>query len=660
MHNAANQIPNGPLILLTGATGYVGGRLLRALQAAGRRVRCLARRPEFLRDRVGPATEVVQGDVLDTDSLNRAMAGVTTAYYLVHSMGSSGEFEAEDRRAAQHFGHAARAAGVRRIIYLGGLGDAADRLSPHLRSRHEVGEILRAAGLPAIEFRASIVIGSGSLSFELIRSLVERLPIMIAPRWVDVPAQPIAINDLLAYLIAAIDLPLDSSRVFEIGGADRTSYGGLMREYASQRGLARWIIPVPVLTPRLSSLWLGLVTPIYARVGRKLIDSMRHPTVVDDESALDAFSIRPVGFREAIAAAIRNEDAQLAETRWSDALSAAGMSRSWFGVRFGSRLIDSRVAEVRVPGAEAFQLIERIGGRAGWYYGDWLWQVRGAIDLVVGGVGMRRGRRDPNRLRVGDTLDCWRVEAIEPNRRLRLAAEMRLPGRAWLEFEVTDSPHGPTAGSRIRQTAEYDPIGVLGRAYWYAVYPLHKLIFAGMLRQIAARAESARALVRDSPCTRSAAAQLVGLMACLVVCLAAAAVGGMLTASSVAGWYQTLRKPAWTPPDSVFGPVWLALYLMMGVASWLVWRRSDSSPTRGALTLFGIQLGLNVAWSGCFFALRNPGLALAELSALLVAIAATTAAFRRVSPLAAALMLPYLAWSTFAAVLNTSIWWLNS
>jgi len=660
MRNAANQTPNDSLILLTGATGYVGGRLLRELQAAGRRVRCLARRPEFLGDRVGPATEVVQGDVLTADTLNQAMAGVKTAYYLVHSMGSSGEFEAEDRQAAKNFGEAARAAGVRRIIYLGGLGDAAGRLSLHLRSRHEVGEILRAAGVPAIEFRASIVIGSGSLSFELIRSLVERLPVMIAPRWVGVPAQPIAINDLLAYLVAAIDLPLDSSRIFEIGGADRTSYGELMREYASQRGLARWIIPVPVLTPRLSSLWLGLVTPIYARVGRKLIDSMRHPTVVDDESALDAFPIRPVGFREAIAAAIRNEDAQLAETRWSDALSAAGMSRRWFGVRFGSRLIDSRVAEVRVPAGEAFQPIERIGGRAGWYYGDWLWQVRGAIDLVVGGVGMRRGRRDPNHLRVGDTLDCWRVEAIEPDRRLRLAAEMKLPGRAWLEFEVIDSPDGPNVGSRIRQTAEYDPIGVLGRAYWYAVYPLHKLMFAGMLRQIAERAESAQGSVSESPCSRSAAAQLVGLMACLGVCLAAAAIGGMLTASSVADWYQTLRKPVWTPPDSVFGPVWLALYLMMGVASWLVWRRSDSSPTRGALTLFGIQLGLNVAWSGCFFALRNPGLALAELFVLLVTIAATTATFRRISPLAAALMVPYLAWSTFAAVLNLSIWWLNS
>ncbi len=662
MRNAVNQSrsTSDSLILLTGATGYVGGRLLRVLEAEGRRVRCLARRPEFLRDRVAPTTEVAQGDVLDADSLGRAMAGATAAYYLVHSMGSFGDFEVEDRQAAENFAAAARAAGVRRIIYLGGLGDARGQLSPHLRSRHEVGEILRASGVPTIEFRASIVIGSGSLSFELVRSLVERLPVMITPRWVKVPAQPIAINDLLSYLVAAIDLPLESSRIFEIGGADRTSYAGLMREYARQRGLARWIVPVPVLTPRLSSLWLGLVTPIYARVGRKLIDSVRHPTVVNDTAALDAFPIRPVGFREAIAAAIRNEDAELAETRWSDTLSAAGTARSWFGVRFGSRLIDSRVVDVSVSAERAFRPIERIGGRAGWYYGDWLWRLRGALDLLVGGVGMRRGRRDPERLRVGDTLDCWRVEAIEPGRRLRLAAEMKLPGRAWLEFEVNDKGDRLAGGSRIRQTAEYDPIGLLGRAYWYATYPLHKFIFAGMLRAIAARAESGEQAVRAAPRYRSAAAQCVGLLFWLVVCFAAAGVGAVFTAPSVTDWYPTLNKPAWTPPNWVFGPVWSALYFLMGVAAWLVWRQKDEPQARGALRLFGLQLGLNVAWSACFFGLRNPGLALAELFVLLAVIVATTAAFRRISPLGAALMAPYLAWSTFAALLNLSIWWLNS
>ena len=476
------------VILLTGATGYVGGRLLRALESAKHPVRCLARRPEFLTNRVGPTTEIVQGDVLDAASLQTALQGITTAYYLVHSMGSSGEFQSEDRQGARNFADAARAAGVTRIIYLGGLGDTSAGLSEHLQSRHEVGEILRSSTVPVIEFRAAIVIGSGSLSFELIRALVERLPVMVAPRWVSVPSQPIAINDLIAYLVAALDLPPGTSRTFEIGGADRTSYMGLMREYAAQRGLRRSIIPVPVLTPRLSSLWLGLVTPIYARVGRKLIDSIRHPTVVHDTSALEVFRIRPVTFREAIAAAMRNEDAEMVETRWSDSVSAAGGSRSWFGERFGSRLIDTRAADVRVPAEVAFTTIERIGGRTGWYYAGFLWWLRGALDLLVGGVGMRRGRRHPERLRVGDTVDCWRVEAIEPGRRLRLAAEMKLPGRAWLQWDIT--PNGPS-GSQIRQTAEFDPVGLLGQAYWYTVAPLHHLVFAGMLRRIVVRAESA-------------------------------------------------------------------------------------------------------------------------------------------------------------------------
>jgi uncharacterized protein YbjT (DUF2867 family) len=474
-----------PRTLLTGATGYIGGRLLRALDRGGKPLRCLARHPEVLRSRVAATTEVVRGDVLDASSLAQAMAGVDTAYYLVHSMGSSGEFEEEDRRAAENFGSAARAAGVRRVIYLGGLGDASVRLSPHLRSRHEVGDILRASGVPVVELRASIVIGSGSLSFELVRALVERLPIMVAPRWVATQAQPIAINDLLAYLLAAAELPLEGSHTFEIGGADVTTYGGLMREYARQRGLRRWIVPVPVLTPHLSSLWLGLVTPIYARVGRKLIDSMQHPTVVTNPGALKVFDIRPCDFQEAIGAALRNEDAELAETRWSDALSSSGAIGNWFGVRFGERLIDSRAVEVPAAPEKVFEPIERIGGRNGWYAADRLWQLRGVLDLLAGGVGMRRGRKDPMRLQVGDTLDCWRVEAIEPNRRLRLAAEMKLPGRAWLEFQVDPNGRG---GSILRQTAIFDPVGVAGRLYWYSVFPLHVFVFGGMLRGIARRA----------------------------------------------------------------------------------------------------------------------------------------------------------------------------
>ncbi len=465
---------------MTGASGYVGGRLLRLL-ARRSTVRCLSRRPEYLAGRVPDGVSIVGGDVLDPGSLGAALAGVDSAFYFVHSMGSPDDFEEADRRAALNFAGAARRAGVRRIIYLGGLGNQEERLSAHLRSRQEVGQLLGSTGVQVIEFRASIVIGSGSVSFEMIRALVEKLPIMIAPRWVAVPAQPIGIDDLLRYLLAALDLPGSDSRVYEIGGADRVSYGELMREYARQRGLRRMQIQVPVLTPRLSSLWLGLVTPVYARIGRKLIDSVRHPTVVRDDAAEAEFGIHPAGYSAAIAAALRNEDRELAETHWSDAMSSSGAPAVWEGARFGNRLIDSRVEHTQASPRQAFAPIRRIGGRRGWYYANSLWKLRGALDLLVGGVGLRRGRRDPEQLRVGDTVDFWRVEAFEPDRRLRLQAEIRLPGRAWLEFEVEPAD----GGSVIRQTASFDPVGLLGLAYWYLVHPLHQSIFAGMLRGIA-------------------------------------------------------------------------------------------------------------------------------------------------------------------------------
>jgi hypothetical protein len=308
---------------------------------------------------------------------------------------------------------------------------------------------------------------------------------MITPRWVSVLAQPIAIDDVLQYLHAALDLTVHGAHIFEIGGPDQVSYGDLMREYAHQRGLRRLMIPVPVLTPRLSSLWLGLVTPLYARIGRKLIESIRHPTVVQDDAAMSTFAIRPVSMHEAIAQAFRNEDREYSETHWSDALSSAGPVPRWGGVRFGNRLVDSRVLHVQAPPQVAFAPIQRIGGSNGWYYGNWIWSIRGWIDLLMGGVGMRRGRRDNMQLTIGDALDCWRVEAFEPERRLRLAAEMKLPGRGWLEFEVTGDEHGST----IRQTAIFDPIGLQGLIYWYSVYPFHQFVFSGMLRGIAHRAE---------------------------------------------------------------------------------------------------------------------------------------------------------------------------
>jgi len=483
-----NEPAEQPLILLTGATGYIGGRLLQVLEQRGYRVRCLARRPDFLAPRVAASTEVVRGDVLDRESLQTALDGVEVAYYLVHSMGSKGSFEEDDRQAARNFAETAKAAGVERIIYVGGLGPDEESLSPHLRSRQEVGRILRESGVPTIELRASIVIGSGSLSFEMIRSLVERLPVMITPKWTSMTAQPIAIEDLIEYLTAALDVRLSGSAVYEIGGADQVSYADIMRVYARCRGVRLLMIPVPVLTPYLSSLWLGLVTPLYARVGRKLIESIVHSTVVRNDAALKTFDVRPMGIEAAIRHALAKEDRKIAATRWSDALSSSGPMPSWSDEQFKARLIDSRAKRIAAPPDVAFEPIRRIGGQTGWYAWNGLWRLRGFLDLLVGGVGMRRGRRDPETLRVGDPVDFWRVEAFEPDRHLRLAAEMRLPGRAWLEFEVS----GDDSSSTIRQTALFDPVGLPGRLYWYALYPFHQWVFAGMLRGIAAAAERPR------------------------------------------------------------------------------------------------------------------------------------------------------------------------
>ena len=468
------------LILLTGASGYIGGRLLRTLHERGERVRALARRPEDLRCRVPAQVEVAGGDVLDASTLAPAFEGVDSAYYLIHAMASRHDFESEERTGAENFARAAKAAGIRRIIFLGGLGS--EGLSRHLASRQDVGRILRDSGIPTLEFRASIILGSGSLSFELVRALVERLPVLIVPRWASQRTQPIAIEDMTEYLAAGLDAELPDSQMVEVGGTDRVSYLDLMREYARQRSLGRRFISVPVLTPWLSSRWLGLVTPVYARVGRKLIDSLRNETVVTSPVAAKLFpNIKPRGFRAAMARAISNEDRELAETRWSDALSSVGARKLWGGANTGLRILDSRTANVAGSPTNAFRSIERIGGEAGWYYGNSLWRARGAIDLLLGGAGMRRGRRDPVGLRRGDALDFWRVEAVEPGRMLRLRAEMKVPGRAWLQFEVT----GDETRSQIRQTAIFEPRGVAGLLYWYALYPVHRLIFKGMLRGIA-------------------------------------------------------------------------------------------------------------------------------------------------------------------------------
>lgn len=487
--------PGQRTVLLTGATGYVGGRLLHHLEADRRlRVRCLTRRPEALAGRAGTDTELVQGDVLDSGSLARALRGVDTAYYMIHSMGGHGDFEALDRSAARNFAAAASTAGVRRIIYLGGLGTGSD-LSSHLASRHEVGDLLRASGVPTIEFRASIVIGSGSASYETVRALVETLPVMITPRWVNTAAQPIAVEDLVSYLLAALEH--EEGAIFEIGGRNRVSYGDIMREYARQRGLRRRLVPVPFLSPSASRLFLGLLTPVYGRVAGAMVDSLRNETVVNSAKALETFPVTPRPLSDAIARALINEDREFAETRWSDAF-APGQPLRWTGRTFGRRFVSSRSAHVRRPPACAFQPIRRIGGKTGWYATEWFWKARGLLDTLRGGVGLRRGRRDPVDLRVGDTVDFWRVERFERDRVLRLAAEMKIPGRLWLQFEVDPDHNG---GSHLRETTVFDPAGYVGLIYWYLLCPVHQVVFGRMLHGIARAAQvpTDRAQIAEIP-----------------------------------------------------------------------------------------------------------------------------------------------------------------
>jgi uncharacterized protein YbjT (DUF2867 family) len=462
-------------ILLTGATGYVGGCLLRRLEREHEPVRCLTRRPSALTHRVACTTEVAAGDLLAPESLSAPMQGVRAAYYLVHSMEAPGGFAELDRRAATNFAEAAREAGVRQIVYLSGLGSG-DDLSAHLASRHEVGQILRASGVPTIELRASIVIGAGSASFETVRAVVEGLPAIPAPQGLKTAAQPIAIDDLTEYLRAALTLPARSA-IFEIGGNDEVTYAEVMREYARQRKLRRPVVPLPRQTLRASRMLLGLLSPLYARVAATMIDSLRNETVVRDPAARDAFPVNPRGLPEAIRLALMSEDNEFAETSWSDTLASVESSR-WGGTPMSRRLVTSRVELVHASPPEVFARVERIGGTRGWYGADRFWALRGALDKLRGGNGMRRGRRDPHELRAGDPIDFWRVVRIAPDRALLLTAEMKMPGRLWLDYEVT-SHHSHTL---VRQTTVFDPAGYAGLAYWYLLYPVHHLIFTAMLR----------------------------------------------------------------------------------------------------------------------------------------------------------------------------------
>jgi len=483
----SERVPRERLILVSGATGYVGGRLVPRLLAAGHRVRCLVRDPSRLQGRSWLArVEVAPGDVLRPAGLADAMAGVDVAYYFIHSMAGGKGFHERDIVAARGFARAAADAGVARIVYLGGLGDPETDISAHLRSRHDTGAALREAGVPVTEFRAAVVVGSGSISFEMIRYLTERLPVMICPKWVYTKVQPIGVDDLLRYLVDALDVPESAGRVIEVGGADVRTYGDMMLGYAQARGLRRRLQPVPVLTPVLSSYWVHLVTPIPSTIARPLIEGLSSEVIVRDDTARRLFpQIHPVDFLTAVRSAVATLESGEVETSWADALATSGGGAApKVLTQQAGMMIERRRQEVAADPADVFAVCLGIGGEHGYGYADWTWQVRGAVDRLVGGAGLRRGRRDPHELRVGDALDFWRVEAVEPARLLRLRAEMKVPGRAWLQFETR-----PRAGGTLLvQTAYFAPKGLPGLLYWYALYPVHGAIFSGMIAALAAEA----------------------------------------------------------------------------------------------------------------------------------------------------------------------------
>ncbi len=470
-------------ILVVGASGYIGGRLVPLLKASGHDLVLMSRDARALTDRF-PGARVLAADLLSPVTLAPALEGVEVAYYLAHSMGAGARgFAERDRLAARNFARAAAQAGVARIVYLGGLGDDAADLSRHLASRHEAGAELAAHGVPVTEFRAAVIIGSGSASFEILRHLTERLPIMITPRWVGTRCQPIAIRDVLDYLVGALALP-DVAGIVEIGGPDVLSYGDMMRAYARLRGLRRLMIPVPVLTPRLSSYWVNLISPVPAGIARPLIEGLRNEVVVRDARPARAFGLRPLPYVAALRRAMDRADPDDLVSTWFDAYAAPDRASLSSLTSAEGMIVERRQRAVAASPEVVFAEIERLGGRGGWPYANVLWRVRGLVDRAVGGIGMRLGRRDPDRLRVGDALDFWRVEDVRRPNLLRLRAEMRVPGRAWLQYEVLPAD----GGCRLVQTAFFEPKGLPGIAYWYLLYPVHGLIFRGSVRVLAERA----------------------------------------------------------------------------------------------------------------------------------------------------------------------------
>lgn len=476
-------------VLVTGATGYIGGRLVPELLKAGYRVRVLARDPVRLQGRSWLAeVEVAQGDVFQADTLDKALAGIDVAYYLIHSMRGGDDFHEQDIRAARNFAAAAQRQGAARIVYLGGLGETTATLSQHLRSRQQTGDALRESGVAVTEFRAGVIVGSGSLSFEMIRYLTERVPIMICPLWVFTRIQPIGIRDTLAYLVSALNTPESAGKIIEIGGAEVITYRDMMLGYASARGLRRFMIPVPVLTPRLSSYWVHWVTPVPSDIARPLIEGLRNEVIVRDDSARRLFpEIQPVNFATAVRRALEKLEASEVETTWADALVSSQPDQPPVVLTTHEGMIlEQRQQRVSSPPPAVFRAFSSLGGDKGWLYFNWAWRLRGILDRLVGGVGLRRGRRHPTQVRVGDALDFWRVEAVEENRLLRLRAEMKVPGRAWLQFKAEALEDG---GTLLVQTAFFAPKGLFGLLYWYVLYPLHSLIFSGMIRELSQRAQ---------------------------------------------------------------------------------------------------------------------------------------------------------------------------
>ena len=479
-------------ILITGATGYIGGRLVPQLLERGYRVRCLARDVRKLSGRgwdEDPRVEIVRGDVLDVESVRSAMEGCGSAYYLVHSM-LAGEraFQGQDRAAAENFARAAEGAGLGRIIFLGGLGHKSEKLSPHLESRHEVGDVLREGKVPVTELRAAMIVGSGSASFEMLRSLVSKLPVMVCPKWVEVRTQPIAIRDVLAYLVGCLENGETAGQTFDIGGPDVLTYRQMMHRFAAILGLRRWIVVVPVLTPRLSAYWVNLMTPVNAGLAFALIESLQYETVCEEGQILKLVPIPRTGFDDACRWALDKVNQHAVETRWTNASLPHRFERVSLPILAleNSPIHDEQRFEADVPPLALFDKVRRIGGDVGWYYAGWLWKIRGWMDRAIGGVGLRRGRRDPVSVRIGDAIDFWRVEDVVPGRRLLLHAEMIVPGDAWLEFRVepVDESH-----SELIQTAYFRPSPFWGRAYWYACFPLHWFVFQGMARSIVRAAE---------------------------------------------------------------------------------------------------------------------------------------------------------------------------